>query len=156
MPQMVVLFYNHYITGLNKTTCTLIHRNLAFSLLSATVALAQIWPTLIVKQDHTIKDLGILSQMTYIFPIILGMFLELVRDSLGVSLDILCTLILCWPYLSVVWSRIEYGTQLWCSYLRKDILFLESSQRSFIKQFFGMQEDLDYRARLDHGFLYSL
>ena len=55
----------------------------------------------------------------------------------------------------VVLSRIDYGTQLWCPFLKKDILALESVQRSFTKHIFGMQ-DFDYKTRLSRLGLYSL
>ena len=54
----------------------------------------------------------------------------------------------------MVLPRIEYGTQLWCPYLKKDILALESVQHSFTKHIFGMQ-DFDYKTRLSHLGLYS-
>ena len=43
----------------------------------------------IVKQDHNVKDLGTFVSDDLSFHNILGMLLELVRDSRGVSLDLL-------------------------------------------------------------------
>ena len=52
----------------------------------------------------------------------------------------------------VVLSCIEYGTQLWCPYLKRDILALESFQLSFTKHIFGMQ-DFDYKThQSDYSF----
>ena len=58
-------------------------------------------------------------------------------------------------FKSIVLPRIEYGSQLWCPHLRKDILALEKPQRFYTKHIDGLK-DLSYKERLSVLNIYSL
>ena len=56
---------------------------------------------------------------------------------------------------SLVRSRLEYCSPLWSPYLQKDIIKMESVQRSFTARIAGLKE-MNYHERLRHLGLYSL
>ena len=57
-------------------------------------------------------------------------------------------------FKSIVLSRLDYGSQLWSSFLIKHITQLEKIQRSFTKHITGMN-DMSYHERLKSLGLYS-
>ena len=47
-------------------------------------------------------------------------------------------------FKSILLPRIEYGSQLWCPHLRKDILSLEKPQRFYTNHIDGLKDLLSY------------